>query len=69
MMKAERLIHNEENKDMSNGFRPRRIIGSGHLLEINVPCSRSGQFYPLLLATLKDQEEAQKLVYELYTVV
>lgn len=68
MMKAERVIFNEKENDSSNGFRPRRVFGQGQMLEIKVPRSRSGNFYPLLLATLKDQqEESQKLVYELYT--
>lgn len=68
MMRAERSLHNEENKDMSNGFRPRRFFGSGAMLELKVPRSRSGTFYPMLLALLKDeQEESQKLAFELYT--
>jgi putative transposase len=68
MMKAEREIHNEKVLDSSNGFRPRRVFSSGHLLQIKVPRSRNGNFYPMLLATLNDQqEEAQSIVYELYT--
>ena len=68
MLKAERLVYNEKENDTSNGFRPRRILGSGHLLQIKVPRSRNGNFYPMLLATLNDQqEEAQSIASELYT--
>ncbi|TAG51266.1 MAG: hypothetical protein EAZ27_13750, partial [Cytophagales bacterium] len=34
----------------SNGFRPRRFFGSGAMLELKVPRSRSGTFYPMLLS-------------------
>lgn len=67
LMKAERALWNEEHSDISNGFRPRRVFGDGRMLEIQVPRTRQGNFYPMLLATLKDQqEESQKLVYQLY---
>jgi len=37
------------------------------VFELRVPRSRNGNFYPLLLGVLKDQEEeAQKLVSSLY---
>jgi transposase-like protein len=67
LMKAERILWNESQSDVSNGFRPRRVLGDGRMLELQVPRSRKGNFYPMLLATLKDQqEEAQKLAYQLY---
>jgi transposase-like protein len=67
LMKAERALWNATQSDVSNGFRPRRVFGDGRMLELRVPRSRNGNFYPMLLATLKDQqEEAQKLVYQLY---
>jgi putative transposase len=67
LMKAERALWNSTHEDVSNGFRPRRVFGDGKMLSLQVPRTREGNFYPMLLATLKDQqEEAQKLVYQLY---
>ena len=68
LMKSERTIHNESNFDSSNGFRPRRTFGRGKILELRVPRTRSGSFYPLILALLKDQEEeCKKIAFKLYS--
>ena len=68
LMKSERTIHNESNLDSSNGFRPRRTFGRGKILELRVPRTRSGSFYPLILALLKDQEEeCKKIAFKLYS--
>ena len=40
LMKSEREIHNEHHSDYSNGYRYRKIYGSGKLLELQV--SRTG---------------------------
>jgi len=45
IMRAERELHNEKNSDVSNGFRLRKTLGRGKLLEL----SRYGHFYPVLL--------------------
>jgi transposase-like protein len=67
MMRAEREEHNASNGDMSNGYRPRRTFGHGKILELRVPRSRNGQFYPVLLSLLRDQEEeCRKLAFNLY---
>jgi len=67
MMRAEREEHNASNGDMSNGFRPRRAFGRGKILELRVPRSRNGQFYPVLLSLIRDQEEeCRKLAFNLY---
>ena len=67
LMKSEREIHNENYLDYSNGYRYRKIYGSGKLLELQVPRTRNCNFYPMILALLKDQqEEAQRVVYSLY---
>jgi len=67
MMRAEREEHNALNGDMSNGYRPRRTFGRGKILELRVPRSRNGQFYPILLSLLRDQEEeCRKLAFNLY---
>jgi len=67
MMRAEREEHNASTRDMSNGYRPRRTFGRGKILELRVPRSRNGQFYPILLSLLRDQEEeCRKLAFNLY---
>lgn len=67
MMRAEREEHNASNGDMSNGYRPRRTFGRGKILELRVPRSRNGHFYPVLLSLLRDQEEeCRKLAFNLY---
>lgn len=67
IMRAEREIHNETHGDVSNGYRFRKTIGSGKLLELRVPRTRYGQFYPVLLSLLKDQEEeCRRMAFSLY---
>ena len=68
MMRAERDIHNEEECDLGNGYRPRRAFALGKTLELQVPRTRYGNFKPLLLSVLKDQdEEMHRLCHSLYT--
>ena len=67
MMRAEREEHNASNGDLSNGHRPRMTFGRGKILELRVPRSRNGQFYPILFSLLRDQEEeCRKLAFNLY---
>jgi putative transposase len=67
MMRSERQEHNSIHNDVSNGYRFRKSFGQGKLLELQVPRSRYGQFYPVLLSILKDQEEESKrLAFSLY---
>jgi len=67
MMRAEREIHNESHQDVSNGYRWRKAFGQGEQLKLEVPRSRYEQFYPYLLAVIKDQEqEAKELAFSLY---
>jgi transposase-like protein len=69
MLKQERKLYREENPDdYSNGFRYRKTYGQGKLLELRVPRTRSGAFYPLMLAVLRNQEnEAQQIASSLYS--
>lgn len=68
LMKIERSEHNQKEKDVSNGYRPRRIFGQGKQLELRVPRTREGNFYPIILSLLKDQEEEMKnLAFKLYS--
>lgn len=67
MMRAEREEHNKSQGDMSNGYRYRKTFGQGKILELQVPRSRRGNFYPVLLALLRDQEEeCRKMAFSLY---
>jgi len=67
LMRSEREEHNQEYNDMSNGYRKRRGFGQGKILELQVPRSRKGNFYPVLLGFLRDQEEeCRKLAFSLY---
>jgi len=67
IMLSEREEHNRLHSDQSNGYRIRKTFGQGKLLELSVPRSRRGHFYPLILSIIKDQEEeARKLAFSLY---
>lgn len=67
LMKSEREAHNLKTNDYSNGYRYRKMYGSGKLLELKVPRTRNGSFHPIILALLKDQEaEARELAFSLY---
>lgn len=68
LMKAERrehLDHSPANK--GNGFRPGKTYGNGKILELRIPRDRNGEFYPKVLAMLRNQEqEIDRLVSALY---
>lgn len=67
LMKSERTVHNETHKDLSNGFRTRRAYGDKETIELRVPRTRSGAFYPIILGMLKNQEaEARAISFSLY---
>jgi len=68
MMKAEREEHlSESSEDKGNGFRQVKAYGQGRMLELRVPRTREGNFYPMLLSVLRDQEEeCRKIAFELY---
>ncbi len=67
IMRAEREEHNKTQGDMSNGYRYRKTYGQGKILELQVPRSRRGNFYPVLLALLRDQEEeCRRMAFSLY---
>ena len=60
-------MHNQENGDVSNGYRYRKTFGHGKLLELKVPRTRFGAFYPVILALIKDhEEELRRLAFNLY---
>ena len=70
MMEAEREIYKEGVLDVSNGYRPRRILGdNGMQIVLDVPRTRRTNFYPVLLAILNNREsEARELAsYSFYS--
>jgi len=68
IMKSERDEFNKLHNDVSNGYRFRSVLGHGGKLELVIPRSRHNNFYPLILALIKDQEQESKtLAYELYS--
>jgi putative transposase len=70
-MKAEREEHLQSDQgvtDKGNGYRNVKTFGRGKMLELRVPRTRNGNFYPIILGLIKDQEEeSRKLAFELYT--
>ena len=67
IMRCERNEFNNKIGDVSNGYRLSSILGHGGKLELAIPRSRHHNFYPLILALVKDQnEESKSLAYELY---
>ena len=67
-MLAEREEYKLEKDDVSNGFRPGRLLGAQGIIELSVPRTRYGNFYPILLSILKDQQgEMEQLSFLLST--
>jgi putative transposase len=67
LMKCERSEHNKAEGDLSNGFRTRRAFGDKKMIDLQVPRTRSGIFYPIIIGILKNQEtEAQAISFSLY---
>lgn len=68
IMRSERNEFNDLNSDVSNGYRMSSILGHGGKLELSIPRTRNNNFYPLILALVKDQnQESRQLAYELYS--
>jgi putative transposase len=68
IMRAERNEFNAQTGDTSNGYRFSSVLGHGGKLELAIPRSRHHNFYPMILALIKDQnEESKNLAYELYS--
>ena len=68
LMRSERKLFQEDTGEYANGYRPRSIQGFGKEIVLSVPRTRSGDFYPVLLGILRDEDhERQKLVFSLYS--
>ena len=70
IMYSERVhfLKEQSNRDnKANGFRPIKVNGYGRQLSLAIPRDRLGTFQPLLMLTLKEQEqEVHNLCFELY---
>ncbi|MDI9591538.1 MAG: transposase, partial [Bacteroidota bacterium] len=67
LMKSERQEHNAVTRDNSNGYRSRKAFGDKQMIELQVPRTRNGGFYPVILGLLKNQEsEARSIAFHLY---
>jgi transposase-like protein len=70
IMHGERTAYLQENKEPSNkanGYRPVKVRGYGRQLALAIPRDRLGTFKPILMLTLKEEEEELKnLCFELY---
>ena len=68
-MKAERSLHQEENPDeYANGYRYCKAIAQSKELVLKVPRTRSGLFYPSLLAVIRyEDEDRRRLIFSLYS--
>jgi transposase-like protein len=64
IMRSERNEFNDLNSDVSNGYRMSSILGHGGKLELSIPRTRNNNFYPLILALVKDQ----KILYTTHTL-
>jgi transposase-like protein len=67
IMRAERNEFNSRSNDSSNGYRRSSILAHGGKMSLVIPRSRHHNFYPLILALIRDQEaEYKQMAYELY---
>lgn len=57
LMRGERELHNEENNDVSNGYRKRKLYMVGETLLLDVPRARRYEFMPVLLGVLRQKSE------------
>ena len=71
VMYAERQASLQEQKDpknKANVYRDTKVNGYGRQLSLTIPRDRLGMFKPLLMFVLKEEnEEMNRLCYELYT--
>lgn len=70
LMKSERdsFLLSESDGNKGNGYRPGRVFGRGHQLELRIPRDRLGQFYPVILSLLKDEDQqVHDLSFALYS--
>jgi putative transposase len=64
----ESYLESDEGKNKGNGYRLGKAFGRGKQLELRIPRDRLGQFYPVLLTLLRDQDsQIYDLSFALYS--
>jgi len=64
----ESFLKEDQGDNKGNGFRPGQVYGRGRQLQLRIPRDRQGQFYPVLLALLRDQDsQLHDLSFMLYS--
>lgn len=67
IMRAERNQFNTVHSDYSNGYRFSKVCVHNGKMELMIPRSRHHNFYPLILALIRDQnKECESMAFELY---
>ena len=58
LMYSERdvFLKSQDGINKGNGYREGQVYGRGRQLQLRIPRDRMGQFYPVLLALLRDQD-------------
>jgi transposase-like protein len=70
LMYSERdvFLKSQEGINKGNGYREGQVYGRGRQLQLRIPRDRMGQFYPVLLALLRDQDsQLHDLSFMLYS--
>ncbi len=64
----EAFLKETQKLNKANGYRPGQVYGRGQQLQLRIPRDRLGQFYPVLLGLMRDQDsQMHDLSFCLYT--
>lgn len=64
----EAFLTETQEPNKANGYRPGQVYGRGQQLQLRIPRDRLGQFYPVLLGLMRDQDsQMHDLSFCLYT--
>jgi len=70
LMYSERdvFLKSQDGINKCNGYREGQVYGRGRQLQLRIPRDRQGQFYPVILALLRDQDsQLHDLSFMLYS--
>ena len=64
----ESFLKEKQVDNKANGYRPGQVYGRGQQLQLRIPRDRLGQFYPVLLGLMRDQDsQMHDLSFSLYS--
>lgn len=64
----EAFLKEKEACNKANGYRPGQVYGRGQQLQLRIPRDRLGQFYPIILGLMRDQDsQMHDLSFSLYS--